>query len=424
MQAAVLRFFRRHLRASKAQLKPKTRPPSSARNFSDRNHPVVTSDRALEEERLPFYEHEQYYPAHIGDVFNSRYQIVGKLGYGAYSTVWLCRDLVEHSYSALKISTQLQKYPKKGRAELSIYEHLCEVNSHHPGQRYIRELYDSFEIAGPNGSHQCLIQQPMHLSILDMMNLNPKPLDAPFLKEILKRLLLILDFLHTEANVIHTDLKTDNLMIHIADKSMLEEFDKAERENPTPRKVIDELRAIYTSRRFGKPKNGKWGGPILCDFGEARIGQVQETGPFIQPHIYRAPEVTFEMPWGPPVDIWNTAALIWDLFEGRHLFNNLLDEQRKYDPFKHMAQIFALLGPPPKEFLLRSETAEQCFDMEGNWKGGMFEKVPEISLEGLETRLEGREKSMFLNFIRSMLKWLPEERKTAKELLQDPWLNE
>lgn len=29
---------------------------------------------------------------------------------------------------------------------------------------------------------------------------------------------------------------------------------------------------------------------------------------------------------------------------------------------------------------------------------------------------------MFLDFVQKMLKWQPEKRSTAKELLQDPWL--
>jgi hypothetical protein len=62
---------------------------------------------------------------------------------------------------------------------------------------------------------------------------------------------------------------------------MLEDFEKAELENPSPRKIIDETQTIYISRSFGKPKNGRWGYLVLCDFGEARIGRVQQTGPMI-----------------------------------------------------------------------------------------------------------------------------------------------
>jgi len=49
--------------------------------------------------------------------------------------------------------------------------------------------------------------------------------------------------------------------------------------------------------------------------------------------------------------------------------------------------------------------------------------IPKISLEAAETRLEGKSKEQFLAFMRSMLKWTPKERKTARELLEDPWLN-
>lgn len=68
--------------------------PAQPKNFSKTPFPVIESCQPIEEEKLPFYEHEQYYPVDVGEVFNSRYQVVGKLGYGAYSTVWLCHDLM------------------------------------------------------------------------------------------------------------------------------------------------------------------------------------------------------------------------------------------------------------------------------------------------------------------------------------------
>lgn len=47
----------------------------------------------FEEERLPWYRADQFYPVRVGETFLSKYKVVGKLGYGAYSTVWLCRDI-------------------------------------------------------------------------------------------------------------------------------------------------------------------------------------------------------------------------------------------------------------------------------------------------------------------------------------------
>lgn len=112
----------------------------------------------------------------------------------------------EHKYATLKISTHLRKAPLWGRRELAIYEHLDKTRSSHRGQAFIREVWNTFEISGPHGHHQCLVQPPMHMSVLDMMELNPEPLTAPLLRIVLKHLLTALDFLHTEAEVIHTGM--------------------------------------------------------------------------------------------------------------------------------------------------------------------------------------------------------------------------
>jgi hypothetical protein len=54
---------------------------------------TVRPSDVLDEERCEKFKQGQYYPANIGDVLISKYQIVGKLGFGTTSTVWLARDL-------------------------------------------------------------------------------------------------------------------------------------------------------------------------------------------------------------------------------------------------------------------------------------------------------------------------------------------
>lgn len=68
------------------------RPPCS-RGIAQRSFNTLTEGTPIEEETLPHYHPEEYYPVHIGDVFGNRYWVAGKLGYGTYSTSWLCRDL-------------------------------------------------------------------------------------------------------------------------------------------------------------------------------------------------------------------------------------------------------------------------------------------------------------------------------------------
>lgn len=57
---------------------------------------ILPSDVPIEEELLPGYDPQNYYPVNPGDVFHNRYEMMAKLGFGSCSTVWLARDM--HRY--------------------------------------------------------------------------------------------------------------------------------------------------------------------------------------------------------------------------------------------------------------------------------------------------------------------------------------
>jgi non-specific serine/threonine protein kinase len=66
-------------------------PPKS---FPLEGFQIVDASTKLEEETLPFYKEELFYPIRIGDLIHDQYQVVAKLGYGASSTTWLGLDLL------------------------------------------------------------------------------------------------------------------------------------------------------------------------------------------------------------------------------------------------------------------------------------------------------------------------------------------
>ena len=70
------------------------RGPLPPRVFPTAGFDVIDSSHRVEEETWEWYTPDEFYPVRIGEVFKSKYQVVGKLGYGANATVWLCRDLV------------------------------------------------------------------------------------------------------------------------------------------------------------------------------------------------------------------------------------------------------------------------------------------------------------------------------------------
>lgn len=50
-------------------------------------------DAELVDEGSEAYKPGQFHPVYIGDVYNEKYLVLNKLGYGLYSTVWLVKDI-------------------------------------------------------------------------------------------------------------------------------------------------------------------------------------------------------------------------------------------------------------------------------------------------------------------------------------------
>ncbi|KAL5366226.1 kinase-like protein [Aspergillus floccosus] len=378
------------------------------------NLPLLASTKKLEEENLPWYSPDNFYPVKIGQVFRSRYRVVGKLGYGGYSTVWLCRDLQQHTYVTLKV---FERNSAEGQRETEAYHHLNTLSvASHAGAKAIRKALDSFHISSTNGTFACLVHPPLGMSLYDFRTqLRAKVLPEEIVKLTLIHLLLALDYLHTEARIIHTDIQEKNIMMAIEDTSILAHFEEEETSNPSPR-IIAGDRVIYASRKLRKTK--QHGRPTLCDFGQARLGSNTYSGE-IQPYIYRAPEVLLRMPWNEKVDIWNVGVLDMDSLAKRHLFY-ARDSEKKHSDGHHLAEMVAIMGLPPQELIQNSAYATDFIDGEGNWRGTI--EIPPISLEKLEGNLQGESQHLFLQFMRKMLKWKPEERKSARDVLDDPWL--
>jgi len=56
---------------------------------------------------------------------------------------------------------------------------------------------------------------------------------------------------------------------------------------------------------------------------------------------------------------------IWDIFEGGHLFTGHDSEYNTYRSRAHLAEMVALLGPPPANVLARGAGRHKYFDDKG-----------------------------------------------------------
>ncbi|KAG6025638.1 hypothetical protein E4U41_001495 [Claviceps citrina] len=306
--------------------------------------------------------------------------------------------------------------------EMKMYARIRDAAPSHPGRSAVRSVLDTFDIHGPEDSHRCLVHVPLFESVWTFLYRNSiRRLPRQVVAFVLERVFLALDYLHTECQIIHTDIKADNIMFEISDATVLSDFERAELEDPSPRKEVDDGRFIYASRELDMmPK--RMGAPVLCDFGSAVVGGVEHVED-VQPNIYRAPEVILQVPWTYSVDIWNVGCMIWDIFEGGSLFSGQDPEFNAYRSRAHLAEMISALGPPPPELVARGQLSHKFFSAEGEFSvPGM--KPGRSSLEEVETTLadDEEERADFLRFVRRMLQWEPGKRSSARSLAEDAWI--
>lgn len=223
--------------------------------------------------------------------------------------------------------------------EAAIYRRISRAWGSHPGRNCIRQLLDSFEIAGPDGSHECLVHPPEFEDLWNIVDRFPMMrLPTSMLADVLRSLFLNLDFLHTDCQIIHTgtcrggspwspfhshlvsnlpgtnlrrrvDIKPGNILIGAnGDDPIFTALEEKELSDPSPRKTVKwKGRRIYLSRRLQHPRLPNL--PVLCDFGSAVVGYRKYLGT-AQTDCYRAPEVIIQAPWSYEIDIWNVGCMV------------------------------------------------------------------------------------------------------------------
>lgn len=77
----------------------------------------------------------------------------------------------------------------------------------HIGALLVREMTDSFEISNAHGKYPCIVHKPLSISLAQLRSKCPgRRLPVNVLKPALVHILLALDFLHSEAHMVHTGM--------------------------------------------------------------------------------------------------------------------------------------------------------------------------------------------------------------------------
>lgn len=170
---------------------------------------------------------------------------------------------------------------------------------------------------------------------------------------------------------------------------------------------------------------------VLVDFGAAawlnRPRATVQSPAHVSPS-YSPPEVLLGLPSGPPHDIWQAGCCVFEMATGSKLFSLQGDPEGAFsDEEHHLWMMAGLLGRMPLKMVHKSTMADRFFDCRGflhmEYQHALVPQPLGVLL--VDTfQLVPEDADSLAEFLTPMLMYDPDQRATAKQLLDHPWLRE
>lgn len=268
------------------------------------------------------------------------YRIVDLLGQGTFGQVVKCVREDNGDVVAVKVVKNLPAYFHQARVEVGILQMLnarCESDKTH-----IVKLLDYFVFE----KHLCMSFELLGINLYELIRHNHyKGLSINLLRLFVRQILVALMVLR-EANVVHCDVKPENILL----KSL----------NSGELKLIDYGSACFHNRTVYS---------------------------YIQSRFYRCPEVMLGHPYGMEIDMWSLGCVAAELFFGLPLFPGTSE----YDMILRITQ---MLGPMPDGFLERCSKLDRYFKYNNHVEAS--KQTPKRYLLISETEFEQRHNTKYL----------------------------
>ncbi|KAG0215685.1 U4/U6 small nuclear ribonucleoprotein prp4 [Mortierella sp. GBA30] len=335
---------------------------------------------------------EGYYRFGHGELLDGRYLVTSVLGKGVFSSVVKARDTKDgNTEVAIKILRSNEMMYKAGKKELDILKRLMENDPHN--RKHVIRLLRHFDHRG----HLCLVFESLAMNLREVLKKFGKDigLNINAVRIYAQQLFLALSLLK-KSNVLHADIKPDNILVNDA-KNVLK----------------------------------------LCDLGSASDTSEIEITPLLVSRFYRAPEIILGLAYDTALDMWSIGCTLYELFTGKILFSGRTNNQM----LKYMMD---LKGPFSKKMIRKGEFYLEHFDEDCNFLSVEVEKVTQKDVirkiqiskptKDLKARLMPYTSSMapadvvqvnhFVNLLERCLHLNPEHRITPEEALQHPFIKQ
>lgn len=178
-----------------------------------------------------------------------------------------------------------------------------------------------------------------------------------------------------EHNIIHCDMKPENILLRKPNKSGI--------------KVIDFGSGTYEPDQFYT---------------------------YIQSRFYRAPEIMMGIRYTPAIDMWSLGCILYELYVGFPVFAG-------EDEKEQIQCIMEVKGVPPRSMIVMASRRKVFFDddyrplQNPNSKGRV--RLP--NAKSLVKMMKS-EDDLFVDFVDQCLEWKPDKRMTPEQAFQHPWI--
>ncbi|XP_032689686.1 SRSF protein kinase 3 isoform X1 [Odontomachus brunneus] len=186
----------------------------SSSNETIEDDDEVFSSEDEEQEDSSDYCKGGYHPVKIGDLFLNRYHVTRKLGWGHFSTVWLCWDLQDKRFVALKVVKSASHFTETALDEIKLLKDVRDTDPADPKRNKTVQLLNDFKISGINGLHVCMVFEVLGHNLLKLIiKSNYRGIPRNNVRRIIRQVLEGLDYLHNKCKIIHTDIKPENVLV-------------------------------------------------------------------------------------------------------------------------------------------------------------------------------------------------------------------